>query len=72
MVYYRLYVLHGPKNEVESFREFSADGDASAIAMAEKERTLNPMELWSGHRKVHRWEASDPQILISPTGRKTT
>ena len=56
MVYYRLYLLRGPKNEVESFREFHAPDDASAIARGETWRNVNPMELWSGHRKVRRWD----------------
>jgi len=56
MVYYRLYQLRGPRNEVESFHEFHADGDSAAVALAEPWRGLNPMELWSGHRKVRRWE----------------
>ena len=56
MVYYRLYQLHGPKNEVESFREFEADDDLMAIAGCEVWRGPNPMELWSGRRKVRRWE----------------
>lgn len=60
MACYRLYQLRTPKNEVESFREFEADGDSMAIVFAEAWRTLNPMELWSGHRKVRRWEAVAP------------
>lgn len=56
MAYYRLYHLHGPKNEVARFEEFEAQDDASAIALSEKYLGLNPMELWSGHRKVHRWD----------------
>ena len=28
MVYYRLYQLHGPRNEVESFHEFDAEDDS--------------------------------------------
>ena len=56
MAYYRLYQLHGPRNEVESFEEFDATDDAEAIAQGEAYRRLNPMELWSGHRKVRRWE----------------
>jgi len=57
MIYYRLYQLCGPRNKVESFREFEADGDSIAIALVETWRGLNPMELWSGHRKIRRWEA---------------
>jgi hypothetical protein len=56
MVYYRLYQLRGPRNEVESFQEFEAADDRSAIALGESWQNLNPMELWSGHRKVRRWE----------------
>ena len=56
MAYYRLYHLRGPRNEVETFREFDAEDDANAIAQGEAWRDLNPMELWSGHRKVRRWE----------------
>jgi hypothetical protein len=57
MAYYRLYHLRGPKNEVETFREFDAEDDEIAIAEGEQWRDLNPMELWSGHRKVRRWES---------------
>lgn len=56
MAYYRLYQLRGPKNEVETFHEFDADDDLKAIARGETFRRFNPMELWSGHRKVRRWE----------------
>ncbi len=56
MAYYRLYQLHGPKNEVAAFEEFEATDDVEAIARAEGFRRLTPMELWSEHRKVHRWD----------------
>ena len=56
MVYYRLYQLHGPRNEVQSFHEFEARDDAHAIEVGEERHGVNPMELWSGHRKVRRWE----------------
>jgi hypothetical protein len=57
MAYYRLYHLHGPRNEVESFHEFEAENDVGAIAVGETMRQMNPMELWQGHRKVRRWES---------------
>jgi hypothetical protein len=57
MVNYRLYQLRETTNEVTSFDEFEADGDALAIAMVEAWRSFNPMELWTGHRKIRRWEA---------------
>ena len=56
MVHYRLYQLHGPRNEVESFHEFDADDDGAAVTVVQGLRRLNPMELWQGHRKVRRWE----------------
>ena len=56
MAYYRLYHLHGPNYEVESFHEFDAENDDAAIAMGETWRAINPMELWQGHRKVHWWD----------------
>ncbi len=56
MAYYRLYQLRGPKNRVETFHEFDADDDLKAIARGETYRRFNSMELWSGHRKVRRWE----------------
>ena len=56
MAYYRLYHLHGPRNEVESFREFDAEGDAAAIAIGETWHAINAMELWQGRRKVHWWD----------------
>ena len=57
MAFYRLYQLRGPKNEVEFFQEYEAHDDAAAIVAAERWRSLDAMELWSNHRKVHRWEA---------------
>jgi hypothetical protein len=65
MVYYRLYQLRETTNEVTSFEEFEADGDSLAIAMAEVWRSFNPMELWSGRRKVRRWEAVPAQIGLN-------
>jgi hypothetical protein len=56
MAYYRLYQLRGPRNQVEGFEEFEANDDAEAMALAEGFRRLNPMELWSEHRKVRRWD----------------
>ena len=60
MVYYRLYHLRGANFEVESFDEFEAEDDRNAIAESEARRGLKPMELWSGHRKVMRWDSLIP------------
>jgi hypothetical protein len=56
MAYYRLYQLHGPRNEVQGFEEFEASDDDEAMTHAERFWRLNPMELWSEHRKVRRWD----------------
>jgi hypothetical protein len=42
---------------IEHRREFFADNDASAIAIAEGWCTGQPMELWEGGHKLKRWEA---------------
>jgi hypothetical protein len=67
MAYYRLYHLRGVKNEVQSFEEFDAKDDAGAIAQGDALHDGFAMELWSGHRKVHRWET-----VGNETGTKMT
>jgi hypothetical protein len=64
MAYYRLYFLDG-RSHIEHFHEFEADTHAAAVAQADEWRTLNAMELWSGRRKVKRWEA----LSLSPEAR---
>ena len=61
MAYYRLYFLDG-LGHIEHFREFEADTDAAAVAQADEWRMLNAMELWTGQRKVKRWDA----LALSP------
>ena len=68
MVFYRIYQLRGPRNEVESFHEFEADDDDKAIALAETMRGENAMELWSDHRKVQRWES----LNLTPASSRET
>jgi hypothetical protein len=60
MAYYRLYFLDGPKGHIHEFREFEADDDLAALARAAAWRSVTPMELWCGARKVRRWEAIVP------------
>lgn len=38
-------------------REFEAEADEAAIAVSEQMMRPSAMELWSGERKVHRWES---------------
>ncbi len=54
---YRLYFLDRSSGHIEHRREFIADGDADAIAIAGGWSTGQAMELWAGPRKLRRWEA---------------
>ncbi len=56
MAYYRLYFFDG-FSHIEHFREFEAPTDLAAVEQADDWRAQNAMELWSGRRKVKRWEA---------------
>jgi hypothetical protein len=56
MAYYRLYFLDGTSGHIHEFREFESADDLAALAQAAAWRSINPMELWSGARKVRRWE----------------
>jgi hypothetical protein len=57
MLYYRLYFLDRFSGHIDHFREFEADGDDSALAIAEAWRADRPMELWSRNRKLRSWGA---------------
>jgi hypothetical protein len=57
MAYYRLYFFDRSDGHIDQFREFEAPDDPAAIAQAADWRELDAMELWSGGRKVKRWEA---------------
>ena len=56
MTYYRLYYFGGPKGRIDHFREFEAMHDAAAIMQCGEWRSTKPMELWSGGRRVMRWD----------------
>ena len=60
MIYYRLYFMDRYSGHIDHFREFEAESDESAVAIAEHWRNGTPMELWNRHRKLKRWE--DEQI----------
>ena len=55
MAYYRLYFF-GCGNRIEQFREFEVSDDFAAIRQAAEWRGTVPMELWSGARKIRRWD----------------
>jgi hypothetical protein len=56
MAYYRLYFLDGHTYRIREFREFEADDDLAALGRAASWRTISPMELWCGGRKVRNWD----------------
>jgi hypothetical protein len=57
MAYSRLYFFDLRTAHIGHFREFEAPADADAIARSGDWREPGAMELWSGGRKVQRWEA---------------
>lgn len=57
MPYYRLYFLGSASGGISEVREFEAEADEAAIAVSEQMMRPSAMELWSGERKVHRWES---------------
>ena len=57
---YRLYFMDRFSGHIEHHREFFADDDEAAIAVAEGWATGQPMELWEGGLKLKRWEAAAP------------
>lgn len=59
MGYYRLYFMNRSNGHIERFEQFDADDDPSAIIVADRHVGNQPLELWSGHRKVRRFEALD-------------
>ena len=56
MAYYRLYFMDRFSGHIDHFREFDADDDESALAIAEGWREDRAMELWSRTRKLKRWD----------------
>ncbi len=58
MLYYRLYFFDRFSGHIDHFREFEAESDAAAIALAERWSTGLPMELWNLNRRLTRWEAA--------------
>lgn len=55
MSYYRLYFMDRFSGHIDHFREFEAETDEAAVALAEQWRNGRPMELWNRHRKLKRW-----------------
>ena len=56
MRYYRLYFMDRFSGHIDHFREFEAEDDAGALAIAEGRREDGPMELWNHERKLKHWD----------------
>jgi hypothetical protein len=62
MLYYRLYFFDRYSGHIDHFREFEADGDVAAIAIAERWRDGRQMELWNLGRRLRRWDQAAHQL----------
>ena len=60
MSVYRLYFMHRFSGQIDHFREFEADDDEAAFAIAEGWREDGPMELGSRERKLKTWDDVSP------------
>ena len=58
MLYYRLYYFDRFSGHIDHFREFEADSDSAAIALAERWSDGRPMELWNRERRLMQWESA--------------
>jgi hypothetical protein len=56
MRYYRLYFMDRFSGHIDHFREFEAESDAGAIALAERWADGRRMELWNRERRLKRWD----------------
>lgn len=56
MPYYRLYFMDRYSGHIDHVREFEADDDVGALAVAEGWREGRPMELWHLNRKLKHWD----------------
>lgn len=57
MPYYRLYYFDRFSGHIDHFREYEADGDDAAIALAERWSDGRRMELWNRERRLNKWES---------------
>jgi hypothetical protein len=66
--YYRLHYLDGFRADTVRVREFEAESDEAAIAYGIDVRSLSPMELWQGDRRVRHWDAFPPTTTQTSFG----
>ena len=56
MAGYRLYFMDRHSGHIETRREFIAEDDTQALAVASGWTTGQPMELWLDNHMLKRWE----------------
>ena len=64
---YRLYFMDRFSGHIDHRRDFHADSEPAAIAIADGWYDGNPMELWRNGRKLRRWEA-EPLMPLGTDG----
>ena len=57
MRYYRLYFFDRYSGHIDHFREFEAEEDTAALAIAERWSDGQVMELWNRERRLKRWDS---------------
>jgi len=58
MPYFRLYYFDRFSGHIDHFREFDAEDDGAAVAVAESWNDGRPMELWNRERRLKQWESA--------------
>jgi len=71
MAGYRLYFMDRFSGHIDNRREFLADSDAEALAIAQRWHDGGPMELWLGDRKLKHWDADALAPLSSAAATST-
>lgn len=61
MFYYRVYFYDRFSGHIDHFREFEAEDDEQALALAQSWFVGTPMELWNRHRQLKRWDPLRPE-----------
>ena len=59
MPYFRLYYFDRFSGHIDHFREFDAEDDGAAVAVAQRWNDGRPMELWNRERRLKQWDCAD-------------
>lgn len=54
---YRLYLLNPHSGHIDGVEEFHSGDDVEAVCLVAQRQAAVPMELWSGGRKISRFDA---------------